>query len=107
ERHARRWRKARVVLWLSGGLARPYLCGPVDGLAGWKEAEAFAAAAAPEATGLEAPCRVRLEDWPGEVPALGTAIDASLSESIDALARSRRIVWRSVRPRWTAVLEEV
>jgi hypothetical protein len=106
ERHASRWRKARVVLWLSGGLARPYLCGPVSGLTSWREAEAFAVAAAPEATGFEGPCRVQLEDWPGDVPALGTAIDVALAESIHALARSRRIVWRSVRPRWAAVLGE-
>lgn len=106
ERHGSRWRKASVVLWLSGGLARPYLCGPISGLTSWREAEAFAMAAAPEATGLEGACRVRLEDWPGEVPALGTAIDAALAESIDALARSRRIAWRSVRPRWAAVLDE-
>jgi len=106
ERHASRWRKASIVLWLSGGLARPYLCGPVSGLTSWREAEAFALAAASEATGFEGTCRVRLEDWPGDVSALGTAIDASLAQAIDALARSRRIAWRSVRPRWAAVLDE-
>ena len=106
EQHASRWRKVRIVLWLSGGLARPYLCGPISGLTSWSEAETFAVAAAPEVTGFEGPCCVQLEDWPGDAPALGTAIDVSLAESIHALARSRRIVWRSVRPRWAAVLDE-
>ncbi len=105
-RHASRWRKPRVVLWLSGGLARPCLCGPVAGLSGWQDAEAFAASAAPEATGLEGPCQVRLEDWPGEVPVLCTAIDAALGDAIQALAKSHRIVWHSVRPRWAALLDE-
>lgn len=106
-RHASRWRKARVDLWLSGGLARPFVCGTVAGLAGWNEAEAFAAASAAEATGLDGACRVHLEDWPGEGPAVATALDAGLAQAIDELAATRRITWRSVRPRWAAALDEL
>src|SRR5690348_5998222 len=73
-RHASRWRKARVDLWLSGGIARPFVCGPVAGLSGWREAEAFAAAGAAEATGLAGACRVRLEDWPGDGATVATAL---------------------------------
>ena len=106
-RHASRWRRARVDLWLSGGLARPFVCGPVTGLAGWLEAEAFAASGAGEATGLETPCRVRLEEWPGRAPTVATALDAALAEAIESFAASRRITWRSVRPRWAAALDEL
>ncbi len=103
---AGRWRKARVALWLSGGLARPFLCGPVAGLTNWAEAEAVAAAAAAEATGFDGPCRVRLEGWPGDAAALCTAIHASLAQAIDEVARVRRVVWGSVRPRWASLLDE-
>lgn len=105
--HASRWRKARVDLWLSGGLARPFVCGPIAGLDGWREAAAFAAAGAADATGLEGPCRVHLEDWPGDGPTVATALDTALAEAIDTFARSRRIAWRSVRPRWAAALDEL
>jgi hypothetical protein len=106
-RLASRWRKARVDLWLSGGLARPFVCGTVAALAGWHEAEAFAAASAAEATGLDGACRIRLEGWPGDGPVLGTALDLALAEGIDRLATSRRITWRSVRPRWATALDEL
>lgn len=107
QRHAGRWRWARADLWLSGGLARPFLCGPLAGLSSWREAETFAAAIAPEATGLAGPCRVQLEDWPGDASAIGTALDATLAEVIDAVANSCRIDWRSVRPRWAAALDDL
>jgi hypothetical protein len=107
QRHAGRWRWTRADLWLSGGLARPFLCGPLAGLKSWREAEAFAVAVAPEATGLEGPCRVQLEDWPGDVSAIGTALDAVLAEAMDAVANSCRISWRSIRPRWAAALDDI
>lgn len=103
---AGRWRKASVALWLSGGLARPFLCGPVAGLAGWDEAEAMAIGTAPDATGFGVPCHVRLEDWPGEASALGTAIDAVIAQAVVDVARARRLAWRSVRPRWAGLLDE-
>ena len=87
---SRRWRRASVALWLSGGLARPFLCGPVAGLANWDEAEAMAIAMAPDATGLAVPCSVRLEAWPGDATALATAVDARLAQAINALAGTRR-----------------
>jgi hypothetical protein len=105
EKRAGRWRKASVALWLSGGLARPFLCGPVAGLTNWAEAEAVAAAAAAEATGFDGPCRVRLEGWPGDAAALCTAIQVSLAQAIDEVARARRVVWCSIRPRWATLLD--
>ena len=103
---AGRWRKASVALWLSGGLARPFLCGPVAGLAGWDEAEAMANAMAIDATGFDVPCRVRLEDWPGDAAVLGTAVDASVAQAVVEVARVRRLAWASVRPRWAGLLNE-
>jgi hypothetical protein len=105
ERHGHPWRKARADLWLSGALARPFLFGPVAGIKGWREAEVVAAAAAPEWTGLVGPCRVRLEAWPGEDSTVCTALDASLSDAIESIARSCRITWRNVRPRWSVALD--
>ncbi len=105
-KQAGRWRKVRVTLWLSGGLARPFLCGPVAGLTNWTEAEAMAAAAAPEATGFDRACQARLEEWPGNSAALATAIDTSLAQTISDVARVRRVAWRSVRPRWAALVDE-
>jgi hypothetical protein len=102
-----RWRKAGVTLWLSGGLARPFLCGPVAGLASWGEADAMASAMALEATGFDGPCQVRLEDWPGDAVALCTAVDAAVVDAIFDIARRRRLVWSSVRPRWAGLLNEV
>ncbi|MGN6527144.1 MAG: hypothetical protein ACTHL8_12230 [Burkholderiaceae bacterium] len=101
-----RWRRARVDLWLSGGLARPFVCGPLGGLAGWREAEAAAAGIAPDATGLAGPCAVALEDWPGDAT-LATAIGQPLADAI-ATHGGRRgsIAWRSVRPRWAAALDD-
>lgn len=107
QRHAGRWRRARADLWLSGGLARPFLCGPLAGLTNWPEAETFASAVAPEATGLRGPVHVKLEDWPGDASAVGTALDAALAQAIDAVADSCRIAWRSIRPRWAAALDDM
>ncbi len=103
---AGRWRKASVTLWLSGGLARPFLCGPVAGLASWDEAEAMGSATALEATGFDAPCRVRLEGWPGDASVLGTAVDAAVAQAVAEVAHARRLAWRSVRPRWAGLLDE-
>ena len=105
--HATRWRRAKVMLWLSGGLARPFTCGPVDGLTSWAEAQAFAAAAAPDATGFDGPCRVLFEDWPDAAPTLVTAIEQSLADAVDMLPRTVRIDWLGVRPRWAAALGDV
>jgi hypothetical protein len=100
-----RWRRARVDLWLSGGLVRPFVCGPVAGLAGWREAESVAAAMAPDATGLASPCVVMLEGWPGD----GTLVSAMARALADAIAapggRQGAVAWRSVRPRWAAALD--
>lgn len=103
---AGRWRKANVTLWLSGGLARPFLCGPVEGLAGWDEAEAMASATALQATGLGAACQVRLEGWPGDGAVLGIAVEGAVVQAVAEIARARRLAWRSVRPRWAGLLDE-
>ncbi len=105
-KEAGRWRKANVALWLSGGLARPFLCGPVVGLTTWAEAQVVAVAAAPESTGFDGPCQVQMEEWPGDAAVLCTAIEVSLAQAIDEIARVRRIVWSSVRPRWATLLDE-
>jgi hypothetical protein len=50
---------------------------------------------------------VYLEDWPGEASVVCTAIDAAFVDEVEAVARSCRISWRNVRPRWAAALDDM
>jgi hypothetical protein len=98
------WRRPRVRVWLSGALARPFLCGPVAGLARWAEAQALATAAAGAGTGLERPCEVQLEGWPGSTSVLAVAVEAATLRALEAAAREAGVVLRSVRPWWASAL---
>ena len=98
--------KPRVRVWLSGALARPFLCGPVDGLKRWGEAVAFAEASAAAATGLADACSVELEDWPAPQAALAVAVTAATMQALHGAALSQGIVLRSVRPWWTVALSQ-
>jgi hypothetical protein len=105
----RRGRKLRrrpaVRIWLSGGLARPFLVGPIAGLRRWHEAMALASAAASEATGLTESCRTVLEGWPGDRAALAIAAPTPLLERIDQETRRLRLSVQSIRPWWCRLVE--
>lgn len=93
------WLRRRVRLHLSTTLARPFVAGPVEGLASWQEARAFAASAAQAATGFDEPCTVTLEAW----PAAAVLATATLRDRLEQLLRAvagagARLV--SVRPAW-------
>src|SRR5688500_3527851 len=79
------WRgRAAARIWLSGALARPFLCGPVEGLKRWAEVEAFATAMAPDLTGLAGPCVVHVDEWPKPDAVLAVATGAATREVIEA-----------------------
>jgi hypothetical protein len=104
-RGRRLYRRARLRIWLSGGLARPFVVGPVAGLRRWHEAVALASAAAADATGLAEPCRVVLESWPGEQAALAVAAPAPTLQDIEQETQRLRLPVQSIRPWWCALLE--
>jgi hypothetical protein len=103
-----RWRrKAKVRVWLSGALARPFLCGPVQGLKRWSEVEALAAATAPDATGLDAPCAIQVEAWPNPNAVLAVALDMATRDAIETAANEHGIALQSIRPWWAAALNHL
>lgn len=101
----RAWRPRPLHVWLSGALARPFVFGPVAGLKGWREAHEAAAAAAPMTCGLQGPCAAVLEADPSAQPALGTAVEVSLLDSIHGAARARGLRVVSIRPAWANATE--
>lgn len=100
-----RWRRPKVRVWLSGALARPFLWGPIQGLACWREVELAARAAAPEATGLVGPCAVSLDEWPSSQPVLVVAMDQAVVAAIVDAAKAAGVRLLSLRPWWARVLE--
>lgn len=105
--HARKQARKPVRVWLSGALARPFLCGPVQGLKRWSEVTAVAQAMAHDATGLAAPCEVQVETWPSPHAALAVAIDPRMRLAIEAAAREHGLALQSLRPWWAAAFNQV
>ena len=105
--HARKQARRPVRVWLSGALARPFLCGPVQGLKRWSEVTAVAQAMAPDATGLAAPCEVQVEAWPSPQAALAVAIDPLMQQAIEAAAREHGVTLQSLRPWWAVAFNQV
>lgn len=101
----RTWKKPSVNVWLSGALARPFLFGPVAGFKGWQEAHEAAAAMAPAACGLQAPCVACLEEEPSASAVLGTAVELSVLDRLYAAAGARGLRVASVRPAWALATE--
>ena len=105
-RHEGQPRRQRVAVWLSGALVRPFVFEPVQGLRRWSEALQVAAGLAPEATGLDGPCEVWLDDWMPGKSCIAIAIDRGLREAIESTAKSERIRLTAIRPWWVAALNE-
>lgn len=99
-------RRRRVVVWLSGALARPFILEPVQGLRRWSDAQQVASAMAPEATGLAGPCEVWIDAWvPGE-SCIAIAVDRSVREAVENSACSSNVRLAAIRPWWVAALNE-
>lgn len=104
----RRWgRKSPMRVWLSGGLARPFICGPVEGLKRWTEVLALAEATAADLTGLMGPCTVHVQGWPSPQPTLAVAVASSVRDAIEGAALDHGHRIRSLRPWWTSALNHV
>jgi hypothetical protein len=99
--------RKKVRLWLSGELARPFLFGPVAGLHRWAEVERVLEAAAPEASGLDGPCRVWIDGDPTRQACVAVAVPVALVEALAAAKREKRLAAVSVRPWWSAALNAV
>lgn len=100
-------RRGNLRLWLSGGLARPFLMQPIDGVKLWTDAIKIAPSLAPEATGLGEPCTVWLDAWNDRQASLAVAVPTSLLERIERLAsESGRYRVKGVRPWWSWVMSQ-
>jgi hypothetical protein len=104
---ASRWGRRGARVWLSGALARPFLCGPVAGLRRWREVMELAQAAAVEATGIEAPCAVSVESWPHPKPAMAVAVGTATLDTVERTAHAHRVPVRSLRPWWAWALGHI
>ena len=101
-----RKRRRRVAVWLSGALARPFMFRPVQGLRRWSEALQVAAGLAPDATGLNGPCEVWLDDWIPDRPCIAVAVERELRDAIEAAARNSRVRLTALGPWWVAALND-
>jgi hypothetical protein len=101
------WRRPRVRAWLSGALSRPFLVGPLSGVAHWSDVQAIAEATAARATNLEGAARVVLErHWPDERAVVATAAPRALLGALEEATRRHRLSLRSVRPLWARALDQ-
>jgi hypothetical protein len=100
-----RWRRPVLRAWLSGGLAKPFLLGPLTGLAGDGERGALAQARAQEVTALEGPCEVAVEGDLNNESALCVAVQAALVDALHAACAANALRMASCRPWWAGALD--
>jgi hypothetical protein len=93
-----------LSVWLSGACSRPFLLDPVPGLRTAAEADAVAQSMAAERTGLAAPNVVWLDAWHPGRACMAVAADAQMLDRLHALAAEQKWRLRSVRPWWSAAL---
>lgn len=89
---------------LSGGLARPFVFGPVKGLKSLNEASRLAATLAPEATGLVSPCAVWLDTRAPGKACVAVAVRLDVRDHIEKVARENRARIASLQPWWNVAL---
>ncbi len=95
----------RLRVWLSGGLCRPFLHLPVAGVRSAAERLRVAHVQGAQATGLDGPCRVWLDEGPGDLPVVGAAMPEAVLEAVASSVAGHRLL--SLRPWWAGVLEVV
>lgn len=104
DRPKRPVRRRVLNVQLSGGLARPFVFGPVKGLKSFDEASRLAARLAPEATGLVSPCAVWLDDWAPGKACVAVAMGSDMRDQIEKTARENRARIASLQPWWNVAL---
>lgn len=91
----------RVAVWLSGGMARPFLIPVVQGIKRWREVEQLAGALAPEATHMQdGPLSVWIGRWHEDKPTLAVATEQALHQTLMALKASHGVRVERISPVW-------
>lgn len=103
----RMWPAPRVRLWLSGGLARPFVFEPPVGLKNAAELLKLARARAAQASGLTPPCEVCLSDTTVGHRQLAVVLNGDLHQALVAVASKTGARLISVQPWWARVQYKV
>lgn len=98
----------QLEVWLSGGLARPFLVPSVQGIKRWSEVEAMAQGMAETNTQLHGPLHVWLGRWQRDQPTLAVACEMSVLTALHDLKASHGVHVRAVTPvwRWAAMHDQ-
>lgn len=99
-------RRTPVQVWVSGGLCRPFLLGPVAGLKGADEVRSFAQSQVADATGWDQPCEVRFEGDVTKGVVLATAMPTAVHARIEAVMAGAQLRLVSLRPWWAGALNQ-
>lgn len=99
-------RMMKPQVWLSGGLARPFVLPALAGLRDVDEAIEIASHMASEQTGLDGPCCVTLTSWARGSSCLAAAMCRDVRDLLMAASASGGIRAKAIRPWWAAVLNQ-
>lgn len=86
--------KPKLRVWLSGGLCRPFLLTPPDGINKSIDLIAIASATASAATGLAGPCTAKIDKHHNDVQFIAIAMPSQV------LTRLRELSALSIQPWW-------
>ncbi len=98
--YLRSQRCKQVQVWLSGGLARPFLVSTVEGLNRWSEVKAMAVGMAAAETQLEGDLHVWQGRWQSNQPMLAVACALSLVSALHDLKASHGLRMTGIAPAW-------
>lgn len=96
----------RVSVWLSGGLARPFLVPPASGLKRWGDVVQLAQGLAAPCTQLTPPLHVWIGRWRSKSPSLAVAVEKSTMDSLTSLFAKHSLRLGAVEPAWRWVAEQ-
>jgi hypothetical protein len=97
-------RRARIRVWVSGGLCRAFLVASAPQLKSRDELVKVAQAMAPASTGLSEGCRVWVDGEGGPAGTVATAMDRVALEAIVSGAKAGGLRVLSIRPWWAELL---
>lgn len=97
-------RRARLSVWLSGGLARVFTTPKPEGLKSRREAMAVLRAVAPAVTGFDGACWVSADRNSSRGCLRAAAMDQTLLQDLQTLAAGCDVNLVSIRPAWSLAL---
>lgn len=100
------WRRPQIRVWLGGSLARPFVIGPIKGLRGAAEVDAFVQARAVEFSGLTSECVVVLDGQLDKEPVLAVAADRAFKFALESAADEAHLAIATIRPWWASAVDE-